>query len=92
MPLDPALKRDLPLYTLLTAVFTLPLVASLQPGSSVRVQARDLVRTLGRAILAVVQVSTAVVVGGGAILMTERGYWRVRAWLAGRRAPGEGGA
>ncbi|GAA6053072.1 hypothetical protein JCM3770_000370 [Rhodotorula araucariae] len=92
MPLDPALRRDLPLYALLTAVFTLPLVASLQPNSALRLQARDLARTVVAAVIAAAQVSAAVVVGGGALLYGERLWWRVRAWLAHRRGVTDGDA
>lgn len=91
-PLDPSLKRDLPLFALVLAVGSLPLVASLQPSSPLRLQARDFLRTLVRATLSAVQVSALVVVGGGTVLAGERLWYRLRAWWISAARPGEGGA
>ncbi|GAA5861863.1 hypothetical protein JCM3774_001331 [Rhodotorula dairenensis] len=89
MPRDPTLSRDVSLAVLLAAVSSLPWIAS--SGSSsplgLRVQLRDLVRTLARAVALSVATTGAVVVGGGAILVAERVYHRVvAAWSTWRDA------
>ncbi|POY71717.1 hypothetical protein BMF94_5077 [Rhodotorula taiwanensis] len=76
MPSDPTLRRDLSLALLLAAVSSIPLVASNSPGSSIRLQLRDLVRTLTRAVVLSVATTGAIVLGGGAILALERVYYR----------------
>lgn len=76
MPSDPTLRRDLSLALLLAAVSSIPLVASNSPGSSTRLQLRDLVRTLTRAVVLSVATTGAIVLGGGAILALERVYYR----------------
>lgn len=81
MPLDAALKRDLALYTLLCSAVLVPVVAPLSPGSAARSQARDLVRTLAQAAAVLVGATGAVVLGGGALLLGERAYCKVRAWF-----------
>ncbi|BGP24384.1 hypothetical protein JCM10295v2_003295 [Rhodotorula toruloides] len=85
MPLDPALRRDIPLYLALTSLFFLPVFAPSSHGNSLRTQVRDLARALGRAVAIVLGATGAVVLGGGALLMVERLSWRVREWMWGRR-------
>ena len=82
-PRDPTLSRDLSLAVLLAAISSLPLIASgsSSPANSLRLQLRDLVRTLTRAVVLTAATTGAVVLGGGAILVAERVYYRVMgAW------------
>ncbi|GAA5965108.1 hypothetical protein JCM8115_006664 [Rhodotorula mucilaginosa] len=89
-PRDPTLSRDLSLAVLLAAVSSLPLIASgssSSPANSLRLQLRDLVRTLTRAVVLTVATTGAVVLGGGAILVAERVYYRVRDYWRSSRPP-----
>ncbi|GAA5943609.1 hypothetical protein JCM3775_005826 [Rhodotorula graminis] len=74
---DPTLARDALVAASLVALGSLPLVTSLQP---LRLQARDLARTVVRAALAAAQVSAIVVVGGAVLIAGERAWWGVRRW------------
>lgn len=89
-PRDPTLSRDLSLAVLLAAISSLPLIASgsSSPATSLRLQLRDLVRTLTRAAVLTVATTGAVVLGGGAILVAERVYYRViDTWSNWRSSP-----
>ncbi|GAA5981951.1 hypothetical protein JCM10908_004681 [Rhodotorula pacifica] len=88
MPRDPTLSRDVSLAVLLAAVSSLPLIASNSPGATLRLQLRDLARTLTRAVVLTVATTGAVVLGGGALLALERVYYRVRACSDSRTTTG----
>ncbi|GAA5909828.1 uncharacterized protein JCM6883_003107 [Sporobolomyces salmoneus] len=76
MPPPPSsLAVDLPLYLLLTSAFTLPLVQSLSsPSTATRTQFRTLLHAVTKAIGLALGGVGVVVLGGGALVLGEKGW------------------